>query len=154
MIKKIKHALGIESVKIEVSLPEVVYKADAIIPVTIVYTTQSIAEIQSINIKFIEKYQRGRKDKKLINEYVVGKLDFTEDILISPEEPISKTYLLNFSIVDSEMDKLSDNNFVFKGLVKMAKFFKSVKSEYRIDAEAKVKGTKLNPIDHKFVNLK
>jgi hypothetical protein len=154
MIKKIKHALGIESVKIKISLPQMIERDTEIIPITVEYTSQSDALIKAINIKCVEKYERGRKENKLINEYIVGNIDFTEDIKISSNESIVKTYLLKINIVNSEMDKIGDSNFLFKGLIKFAKFVKSVKSEYRIEAEARVSGTKLHPLDRVVFEFK
>ena len=45
-------------------------------------------------------------------------------------------------------------NVVFKGIASAAKFAKGVKSVFRIEAEAEVKGTALNPFDKKEITLK
>jgi hypothetical protein len=51
------------------------------------------------------------------------------------------------------MDVFGDRNAVFKGVASAAKFVKGVKSVYRIEAEAEVKGTALNPFDTKEVKV-
>jgi len=52
------------------------------------------------------------------------------------------------------MDFLEKKNFFYKGVVKAAKFFKGVKSSYRLEATADVKGTKLDPVDSKTLKFK
>ena len=49
------------------------------------------------------------------------------------------------------MDQIEDSNFLVKPFIKLAKKLKKVKSEYRAEASAKIKGTKLDPIDIKKV---
>jgi len=64
-------------------------------------------------------------------------------------------------IVEAEMaanlkemiDRFSDQNFLFKGVASAAKLLKGVHSVYRIEAEAEVKGTALNPFDTKEITL-
>jgi len=51
------------------------------------------------------------------------------------------------------MDELEDSNIFMGGLVKIAKSLQGVKSEYFIQAEAKVAGTGLNPFDKKMIDL-
>jgi len=141
--------LGIESVKIELEIPQEIEKKDHNIKGEIVLTTQSDAEVQSISIKLIEKYSRGRKDKKLIDEYVISKILVNEKLKMSKGDIIKLPFDLPFKIVKSPMDVLQDNNFVNKLLVGFAKKLKGVKSEYRILAEVNIKGTTLQPFAEK-----
>ena len=137
--------LGIESVKIELEIPQEIEKKDQNIKGTIILTTLSDAEVESISIKLIEKYTRGRKDAKLIDEYVISKILVEERVSIGKGEMIKLPFDLPFKIVKSEMDELQGRNF-FNGLfVGLAKKLRGVKSDYRILAEVNIKGTTLQP---------
>lgn len=48
---------------------------------------------------------------------------------------------------------LQKKNILFKGLAGLAKKANKVNAEFRIEAEAKVKGTALNPFVQKFFQL-
>ena len=50
--------------------------------------------------------------------------------------------------------KWKKKNFLFGGLVKAAKKLRGVRSEYRVEVEADVVGTALNPIDNQSFVLK
>jgi hypothetical protein len=47
-----------------------------------------------------------------------------------------------------------ERTFLLGGIAKAAKLLNAVKSEFRIEAEAKVRGTALNPFDKKLVSVK
>ncbi len=149
MIKRLKNMLGIESVKIELEIPQEIEKKDQNIKGVILLTTLSDAEVESISIKLIEKYTRGRKDSKLIDEYVISKILVQERVSIVKGEEIKLPFDLPFKIVKSAMDELQGRNFLNGFFVGLAKKLKGVKSEYRILAEVNIKGTKLQPFAEK-----
>ena len=145
MIKRLKNMLGIESVKIELEIPQEIEKKDQNIKGTIILTTLSDAEVESISIKLIEKYTRGRKEAKLIDEYVISKILVEEKVSIGKGEMIKLPFDLPFKIVKSAMDELQGRNFLNGLFVGLAKKLKGVKSDYRILAEVNIKGTTLQP---------
>lgn len=149
MIKRLKNMLGIESVKVELEVPQDIEKKDQNIRGEIILTTLSDADVESISIKLIEKYTRGRKENKLIDEYVISKILVNEKVSIAKGETIKLPFDLPFKIVKSPMDELQDNNFFNGLLVGLAKKIKGVKSEYRIIAEVNIKGTTLQPFAEK-----
>ena len=51
------------------------------------------------------------------------------------------------------MDEFADKNFLTKGLVGLARMTRAVKSEFRVEVEADVEGTRLNPFDKKYVKI-
>lgn len=154
MFGKVKKILGIEGVKMELIIPQEASKDSGIITGFVKFTSLSDDNlIQSIEIQLIEKYTRGRGENKLINEYTMGQLVKKEDISISKNDVIEIPFELDFVFVKSEMDKMEENNFFTRALVKMAKKAKGVQSEYSVRAEAKIKGTTLNPIDNKSIKL-
>ena len=85
MIKKLKNMLGIESVKIELEIPQEIEKKDQNINGTIILTTLSDAEVKSISIKLIEKYSRGRKQHPQHVKQLEGKLSWYQTPRARPQ---------------------------------------------------------------------
>lgn len=154
MIKRLKNILGIESVKVELQIPEEISKTDEKIDGVLLFSSQSDATILSISIKLIEKYSRGRKEDKLIDEYMISNITVNEKLQIAKDEEVKLPFELPFQLVKSPMDELESQNFFYKGIVKLAKKVRGVKSEYRVVAEATVKGTALQPFSEKKILVK
>lgn len=154
MFGSVKKILGIEGVKLELIVADEVKKEAGIISGIIKLTSLSDNNLlESISIQMIEKYSRGRGDSRLINEYPMGSLIKKDRINIAKNDIIEIPFEMEFVYVQSEMDKMEDANFMAKGLVKLAKKLRNVSSEYSLRAEAKIKGTTLNPFDTKMVKL-
>jgi len=154
MFGSVKKILGIEGVKLELIVADEVKKEAGIVSGIIKLTSLSDNNLlESISIQMIEKYRRGRGDSRLINEYPMGSLIKKDRINIAKNDIIEIPFEMEFVYVQSEMDKMEDANFMAKGLVKLAKKLRNVSSEYSLRAEAKIKGTTLNPFDTKMVKL-
>jgi len=154
MFGSVKKILGIEGVKLELIVADEVKKEAGIVSGIIKLTSLSDNNLlESISIQMIEKYSRGRGDSRLINEYPMGSLIKKDRINIAKNDIIEIPFEMEFVYVQSEMDKMEDANFMAKGLVKLAKKLRNVSSEYSLRAEAKIKGTTLNPFDTKMVKL-
>lgn len=154
MLGKVKNLLGIESVKLRIELPETEYPKSGIIKGKLIISSLSKQIIKSINIKLIEKYQRGRNDNKLISEYTAGIVEHKEAFKIEEGKDIAFEFELPYEIAQSEMDKIGSSNFIFKGIIKAAKYFHSVKSEFRIEATAEVQGNAISPLTSCNIILK
>jgi hypothetical protein len=155
MFGSVKKVLGIEGVKIELLIPEVIEKDSGIVSGIIRMTSLTEKNIiEAITIKMVEKYERGRGKSKRINEYAMGQTIKKDRIYFAKNDIIEVPFVLKFVHVQSEMDKYEETNFFVKSMVKMAKAVKGVSSQYSIHAEAKVKGTALNPFDEKVIQLK
>jgi len=154
MLGKVKDILGIEGVKVEVVCPEVIPDGVDVLEGIIKLTTVREQEVKSISIKLIEKYARGRKDKRLIDEYVLGEFESKKTIKVYPGEEQLIDFKLEFTRAKSAMDKLQDDSLVYRGLISVAKFFKKVKSTHRIEGSADVKGTKLDPTFKKPIKIR
>lgn len=154
MFGKVKKILGIEGVKLELIVPDKVSKEVGIVTGVVKLTSLSDNNlIESIQLKLVEKYTRGRGDSKLINEYTMGTLLKKENITISKNDILEIPFELEFVFVKSEMDKMGESNFIARGLVGIAKKARGVQSEYKLIAEANIKGTTLHPFDSKPINL-
>ena len=110
--------------------------------------------VTGIKVVLIEKYSRGRSKEKLIDEYELGHTFIGRTYEVPAQEVVELEFELPFSIVKSDMEEFGNRNFLFGGIARAAKFMQAVKSEYRVEAEAKVKGVALNPFDRKSIKLK
>lgn len=153
MLKKIKDILGIEGVKLALEVAEEYSKSKGVIEGTIVISSQSTKTIKSITLSLIEKYGRGRKDEKLINEYLLGSIELDSDLTIEPDKTEKIDFVLPYNLMLSEMDQLEKSNFLLKPFVKLAKTLKNVKSDYKIKVSAQIKGTKLDAVAEQKINL-
>ena len=154
MIGKVKQWLGIEGVKLELVLPEEVDSREKAVRGSIRLLSLNPQTVTGIKIVLIEKYTRGRGKEKLIDEYELGATFVNHTYEVPAEEVVELDFELPFSIVRSDMEEFGNRNFLFGGIARAAKLLQAVKSEYRVEAEAKVKGVALNPFDRKKIKLK
>jgi sporulation-control protein spo0M len=153
MFGKVKRWLGIEGVKIEVETSDFFRLQSGSIEGQIRILSMSDQTVYRIELAFIEKYKRGRSQSKLIDEYTLGQILLEKSIDIKEGEETYIPFSLPFVPLQSEMDILEEKNIIVKGVVAAAKMLKGVQSEYRLEAKAYVKGTALNPIAIKVLQV-
>lgn len=154
MIGKVKKFFGIESVKLRLDVPEEILSTEGILKGKIILNSMSEQTIKSIEIKLVEKYERGRRADKLINDYIVGRVDFSKQFKIQAGKEMAFEFNMPYVIVQSEMDKIGQSNFVIRACVRAAKYVHNVKSEFRLEASAKVKGNAISPFISKEILVK
>lgn len=154
MFGKVKKWLGIEGVKLELLIPEELSADDKQFTGKMRFSSMNEQTVTSIKVVMIERFSRGRNDDKRTDEYVLGETSIEQPFLVPSEESVEVDFTLPYDMMKSEMDRLEDKNLVLGGLVKAAKWFRNVSSEFRIVAEANVKGTALNPFDRKTIIIK
>ncbi|MEL6390024.1 MAG: hypothetical protein AAFQ02_07660 [Bacteroidota bacterium] len=147
MIRKVKNWLGIESVDVELTVAESINLKSGSVTGTYSIVTQSEQHIRSAEFKLVERYKRGRRKSKLIDEYVIGRTVINIDQTILPDEEIKEEFDVPFQISKSGMERFGDKNFVYKGLSKLAKLAKNASSEYYLIVELDVQGNRLKPYD-------
>ena len=147
MFGKVKQWLGIEGVKVELHVPEKIESGDDTVVGTIRFYSMHDQTVKSVRVRLIEKYKRGRRVNKLVDEYTLGEIELIQEIEVPAHEYVEVEFSLPFDRALSEMDAIESKNFLFKGAIKTAKLIRGVKSEFRIEAEADVRGTALNPFD-------
>jgi len=145
MFGRVKKWLGIEGAKMELLLSDSYRMKHKRIDGMLIFYSMNNEVIESVHIKLVEKYQRGRRKNKLVNEIVLGELTVNRSFPVPHDEEVELKFTLDFEPSLSAMDELGNSNFLLKGLVKTAKSIKGVKSHFYVIAEAKVKGTKFNP---------
>jgi hypothetical protein len=153
MIGKVKKWLGIEGVKLELVLPEEVKAREGLIEGKLRFQSLNEQTVNSIKVVLIERYSRGRGKEKLVDEYELGKREMEIEFDVPPEEILEVDFSLPFDMVKSAVDEFGDKNFLFGGIARAARLMRGAKSEYRIEAEASVKGVALNPFDKKSIDL-
>ncbi len=154
MFGKVKKWLGIEGVKIEIVLPDAVRARDGVVEGVLRFQSMNTQIVTNVKVAVYEKYSRGRGAEKLIDEYKLGEIELKETFEVPEGEIIEVDFELPFELVKSEMDEFGNRNFLFKGIANLAKTANAVKSYYRVEATAKVKGTALNPFDSQPLTLK
>ncbi len=153
MFGKVKKWLGIEGVKLELILPEEISERTGLVKGDIRFTSMNDQTVTYVRIIMVEKFSRGRGEEKLVDEYELGNIEMKKNIEIPANESVEITFELPFQLMKSEMDEMENQNIFMGGIVKAAKWIRGAKSEFRIIAEAKVKGVALDPFDKKIIDL-
>lgn len=153
MLKKVKNWFGIEGVKMDILLPDDIRSVDGLFSGILVFNALTTQEVLNVKVKMVERYGRGRGSERLVNEYVLGELFIDKSIIIEANIETKLSFAFSFKYVTAPIDDFAKKNILFKGMANMAKKMSKVNSEFRIEAEAKVKGTALNPFVQKFFQL-
>jgi sporulation-control protein spo0M len=153
MFGKVKKWLGIEGVKVALVLPEMAFEQVGAVSGQLVFHSKYAQTVTAVQLKMIEKYSRGRGKERLVDEYLLGEITLRRRIEVPANEAVAIDFTLPFQPVKSRVDEFGDQNVLAGTLVKAAKMLRNVNSEYRIEAEADVEGTALNPFDMKALKL-
>lgn len=154
MLQNLKKVLGIEGLKIDILLPAEVRKEEGIIKGKIIMTTLRDTQVSGFILKAVERYSRGRGKNKKTNEYVMGNQTIQKHVSVQKGETKEIEFELPFRWMQSEMDKWQEQNFIYGGLIGLAKKISAVHSEFYVLVEAKETGTKLSPHVKKTFLLK
>ena len=152
MLKRVKNWLGIEGVKMEIETADRIRLRDGVVKGTIIFQSLQEKTITKIRFKLVEKYFRGRGRNKLIDEYILGKLEIDKAYTIQANGQLLMDFKLLFTPKESPMDEYG-RNLLLRGPVAIAKALKGARSKYRLEVEAKVQGTALNPIAQKEIRF-
>ena len=115
--------------------------------------TKNAQTVTTIKFALIERYNRGRGKEKRTDEYLLGETTIHRRIDIPAEGSAELLFEIPFSILQSDMDRMEQRNFIARSIVRAAKWAEGVQSQYRVEAEAIVEGVALNPFDKKGVKL-
>lgn len=151
MFKRVKNWLGIEGVKVEL-IPEIIDLNDGKLEGKVLLSSIHAQTVTGLHFKIVEKYSRGRGKSKLIDEYLLYEDTVNVLLEIPPQEVVAHPFSIQFEVIKSRVDELSDHNPILRGIGYVAKTLKSVKSEFRVEVEADVIGTALNPFDKKIIS--
>ena len=151
MLNRVKNILGIEGVKIEIEAPYDFPLSDRTLNFKLGIHTKSSQVIESVEIRLIEKYQRGWGSSKLIDEYELYQKLETVDVSITLEEKFSLPLSISFDYQKSSIERMGDN-LLLRPFSKLALLVKKAKSSFRLEVTAKIKGVSINPLAvHQFI---
>lgn len=109
--------------------------------------------VTGIRVVLIERYSRGRGEEQRLDEYELGTLELSDTFEVLPDAPVDKPFLLKFTPLNSAIDAWGNKNVLTGQLAKAARWLEKANSQYRVEAEARVKGVALNPFDKKKIEL-
>ncbi|MEM6381017.1 MAG: hypothetical protein AAF705_22785, partial [Bacteroidota bacterium] len=108
-------------------------------------TTSREQFVQSLCVKLVEKYTRGRGKNRKSTEFELGQVVVAVHQMILPGVPFFVEFEMDFEELQSEMDEIQDRGGIKGRLAQLAKRINNVESVYRVEAEAYVEGTNVNP---------
>jgi len=153
MFGKIKQALGIGTIKVELTVPAQVRRSDGTLQGSIKLTAKSDQEVTKLQIKLIESYTTGRGEEKKTRDFDLGELELPQQLVMKSGEVKSIDFQLGYSLLKSNNDLLKERGGALGTLGKIGAFANNEKSEYFVTAVADVKGTALDPSDRKQIRL-
>ncbi len=153
MIGKMKKWLGIEGVKLEIQVSDDVSASGGTVRGMLRLQSMNTQTVTQIKLLLIETYSRGRGESRITDEYLMGSLVLDDIFDVPPETLVERPFILHFAELKSDVDSFGDKNLLYNGLARLARLTRAVKSEYRLEAEARVRGVALNPFDRKAINI-
>jgi hypothetical protein len=144
MFSFFKNFLHIDSVKLRLNLLEA-YPSNVPTLNGEVEIRGGGQRVESVNIRFIEVYTRGRGDDKRIEEHTLGTWQHTEPFTVAAEQPTTLFFRLPFERLKSNIDAMGERNFLLRPIASLARTLKGVSSEFYLIAEAQVQGASLRP---------
>ena len=154
MFGRVKKWLGIEGVKLEIVVDAEIDKRQNNISGKLRFQSLNEQTVNYIKVVLIEKYARGKGTDQLIDEYELGSIELNDSFKVPANEPVEINFVLPFTIAQSKVDEFGERNIFAKGIANAAKWVRGVRSAFRLEAEAKVKGVALNPFDKKNISFK
>lgn len=154
MIGRVKKFLGIEGVKLQIIAPEEVSAKEGMITGTLRFQSMHQQTVTKLRLVVIERYSRGRGKEKMVDDYQLGEREIELVFDVPAGEVVEQPFSVPFQLVKSDVEAFGAKNFLYGGLARVAKLSRNVKSDYRVEAEAFVKGTALNPFDKKPIKIK
>jgi hypothetical protein len=154
MFGKVKQWLGIEGVKVELETPETVSEKSGTINGKIRFQSMHSQTVTAVRIKLIERYSRGRGANKLVDEYTLAEMELLEEIQVPEGQLVEIDFSLPFKLVKSDVEAFGSRNLLFKGIAGVANFTRNVHAQFRVEAEATVRGTALSPFARRDLRIK
>ncbi len=145
MIERVKQWLGIEGVKIEVEVPDEIAIHTGQLKGLLRLSSMSPQQVTHIRLALIERYGRGRGKDRLVDEHLLGELNIDGPFEVLPGEVMEIEFSLPFQHLASPADMWAQRSPLARPLIQLAKWVSKVEAHYRLEVEATVAGTALNP---------
>ncbi|MBP7184175.1 MAG: hypothetical protein KBA06_01615 [Saprospiraceae bacterium] len=145
MLKNFKKILGIEGVKIDISIDEI-QSHPFLLSGFLHFTTFQPNVISSFSIKLVEEYSLGRGKSFKNVEYNLGEKSYNEAIILDANSSLEINFSIPFKFYLSEMDEMENDYIFLKPFIKAAKKIKNVDSKFFLKVDAIVEGSVINSI--------
>jgi hypothetical protein len=146
MFGTVKKWLGMEGTRVRLHTLSVYPKTVKTINGEIEVYAKQTETIQSIRLRFIEVYTRGKGEDKRIDEYELGIWVHDHPLTLMNGERQLLPFKLAFEPLQSAMDRRAQKAPLLKGVFNLMKNLKGVQSDYRIEAEVIVEGSTWHPM--------
>jgi hypothetical protein len=150
---KVKQFFGAGTVKVDLSIPARVERAAGQFPGRVLLDAASDQHVLELTVTLIETWSTGRGDDRQEREFELGKIKVAREFDMKQHDKRAFDFVLPFELLKSENDRLKDAGGAIGMLGKAASFASAERSEYRVVAEADVKGAALDPSDKKAILL-
>lgn len=145
MFEKIKHTLGIEGLRVALTIDEPVDFAGGLLRGRVHLTTLRPQTVRSLGLTLTETYSRGRGEQRRVDDYVLGAFESQTDLSVGANESLSIPFSLRFA------ERLSPFEVASRGrlagpLRSVARVANAASSKYVLRATAQVAGVALDAV--------
>src|SRR6188768_3936016 len=106
MFGKLKQALGIGTVKVELTVPGQVSKSGTSLNGTVRLTAKSDQQVTNIRIKLIESFTTGRGEERKTKEFTLGEMSLPQQLALKDGETKDIEFTLDYKVLKSNNDNL------------------------------------------------
>ncbi len=145
MLGKVKDFLGIEGVRVALTVDEPVRLRAGLLTGRVELSSLSAKTITDLRLRFEERYQRGWGSDKLIDVYTLGEHREALELHVAARETVELPFTLPFGARRTPVDRWTDRSVFLKPLGALARLSAGAKSTYTLHAQARVKGVALGP---------
>jgi len=143
--QKIKQFLGFVGVKVEMQVADTFSKTGNTIQGKILISSKSDQQILSIEVGFEEVWKIGKGENETIKTFDLGEWKNKNEFTIKSGETREFPFVLNYSMIKSENDRMMESSKVGKALGGLGKLMDGEKSNFWLKAMANVKGAAFDP---------
>jgi hypothetical protein len=151
MFGRVKRWLNIEGVRLNIECSDYIRLDTGCIEGKLRLVSMSDHTVQQISIRLTETYTRGRGSSKRIDDYILADDVLKEPISLKAQEDTVLDFTLNFYRMKSRIEQFGDKNILAKSLAAGAALLKGAQSVYKLEAFAKINGSAVDAVDHKFL---
>ncbi len=147
LFDKVKQALGIGGVKVEISVPDEVKKDNAKVDGVLCFSTKTDQDVQSVRVEFMERYDIGAGAQKRVTRTKRGSVElpgFNIKANESKDVSFSLPFSITMSVAEASAKDLEAKGGMLGALGKlgaMAENSKQGNRRFEVSARVDVKGS-------------
>jgi len=153
MFGRIKKWLGIEGIKMRLLTLDVYPRDVDTLNGELEFISQGEHTISFIRLKLVEKYIKGRGDNVEVEEYELGRLILDQPVRVTKDQPQTILFKIPFDFVQSPIEKMASKGPLRRGIASLAKSFKGVRSEFRVEVEAVLDNDYTIPMEKRVISF-